>query len=438
VSQLRAEAAKLDHSASVREFLGVYGIGPSSFKTLIDGRPVSEAELDLALRILLRLRDVKKSPVSEAEPAKLAAEPDRYRGERFALSGRLAGIGPVELSSEQAERFETKHLYLCEIRLDGVAATVPQKPNGRELPSGQRHEPPGTVKQRALVYTDTIPRALEHGGATGEAVTATGAFLKFVRRDAAESLPVFVAPRLAWHPATPLGELGVDAGLLDDVKDRAPWTAADREPFYEMLAAARAAPPGRLLRTAQESAGSGRDGDLVAALFAEPDHQRGRLIAVSGTVARVVRVAMEDAEAAARFGLDHYYEIDLLTADSQQNPLVFCTASLPEGMPESGPPAQAESIHAAGFFLKVWGYPLAAGDGPAAGCRATVQWAPVLVGQTPQWQPGGPARRTSTAPVAAVLLAMALIGLWLLLGHLRQSDREFEEAMTHVMSRKTN
>ena len=75
----------------------------------------------------------------------------------------------------------------------------------------------------------------------------------------------------------------------------------------------------------------------LPALFRDPASQRGRLVKLSGTARRVVRVPIDDPPIISRLGADHYFEIDLVAEGSQSNPLVFCTLDLPDGMPLSGP-----------------------------------------------------------------------------------------------------
>ena len=117
--------------------------------------------------------------------------------------------------------------------------------------------------------------------------------------------------------------------------------------------------------------------------FAIRPPQRGRLVTLSGTARRVVRVPIDEPAVVARLGADHYFEIDLVADGSQNNPLVFCTLDLPDGMPLGGPPSYRESVEVTGFFLKTWRYPTALSEGEKAanpGSSRAMQTAPLLIG----------------------------------------------------------
>jgi hypothetical protein len=53
-----------------------------------------------------------------------------------------------------------------------------------------------------------------------------------------------------------------------------------------------------------------------------------------------------------RFGLDHYYLIELFTNDSQGNPLTFDVRELPPGFPQTG--QLYEPVCIAGFTAALW------------------------------------------------------------------------------------
>ncbi len=78
-----------------------------------------------------------------------------------------------------------------------------------------------------------------------------------------------------------------------------------------------------------------------------------------GEALRAVRVRVDDPDVVRRFGIRQYYEIEVVTPDSQNNPLVVCVAELPEGLPLGD--KIHESVRVAGFFLKSWAYNTAKG-----------------------------------------------------------------------------
>ena len=134
----------------------------------------------------------------------------------------------------------------------------------------------------------------------------------------------------------------------------------------------------------------------VAPLFNEPANQVGELVLLEGTVRRVTRVDVGKtsdgaaSDVARRFGIDHYYELDLFTDDSQNNPIVVCVRELPPGFPVGD--GLHEPVRVAGLFFKSWSFesrratlPIAP-DGsatPAATCdnspRCVIGRGPVLL-----------------------------------------------------------
>ena len=84
-------------------------------------------------------------------------------------------------------------------------------------------------------------------------------------------------------------------------------------------------------RRALDQATSGNS-DIVP-LFNEPASQRGSLVTLRGDALRAVEIRVDDPDVVERFGIRRYYEVEIVTDDSQNNPLVCCVAELPEGMP---------------------------------------------------------------------------------------------------------
>jgi hypothetical protein len=151
-------------------------------------------------------------------------------------------------------------------------------------------------------------------------------------------------------------------------------------------------------------------------------------VKLSGTARRVVRVPIVDPSIISRLGADHYFEIDIMAEGSQNNPLVFCTLDLPGGMPLSGPMPYGESVEVTGFFLKTWQYPTAISEGEKAanpGSSQALQTAPLMAGPAPLWKPATAGKKSSTSAACGGLLLLVMIGVCLLLWHIRQSDQEF-------------
>ena len=261
--QARADEPQPPAGPGIGQWLAAYGFGPEEFRQFTDGRPVDGSEIGLVLRLLVRLTDCRPADLDRwargrLDAASLPASMAACRGRMYGLRGRVTGLEPAPLPADAPERFGLKQCYRCTLRLD-------------------------EAKLEAVVYAARIPRAWQAASAAGvsaigaagvraigERAAAAGLLVKLAGPGAADPRPVFVAPRVAWHPATPLGELGVDVGLLDDVQDDAPLAAADHEAFYQVLAAVRQAQPGALLRQAREAAGAAAPRGTVASKGTAP------------------------------------------------------------------------------------------------------------------------------------------------------------------------
>ncbi len=348
--------AKVDLQ-SARDLFRLYGIDESHFRRLTDRCPWQESENELLMKVLYRLRqfrlmDIQRWSKGELETLRLAQEPDRWRGEVFHISGRARGVVELVPVPEVVERFEIDRYYQCKVQL---------QPGG----------------QPAVVFAQRVPRAWKLSTAIDEAVSAYGVFLKLASAEQTQPTPVLVTLRLAWHPPTTLGKLGMDMGLFDDIPPEQ-WSIGsarpggqrpkvnprelalghrDRECFYQMLAAVGRAKPGELLaEAAQELRATGQEQSSVVPLFNDPANQRAKLFLLSGWVRRAELVRVSDEDIRSRFGIDHYYNLYLFTEDSLDNPLVLCVRELPQGMPLSESPNYVEQIRAAAFFYKTWAY----------------------------------------------------------------------------------
>ena len=403
------------------------GIGQEHFDRFIDGRPWHEDEEEVLLKLMYRIgrdfqgMDVEQWSHGTFRSADVRDNTGAYRGEVFHVLGSVVRVELRQPDAELAGAFELDRYYRCEFVLD--------------QPS-----------QRATVFSRTIPEAWKVGERIAERGGAYGYFLKLTSDDSRREVPTFIARRIAWYPPTPLGRLGMDCGLLDDVRmgtpgvkgsdgplvvardnpDKLRITAADRECFYRMLDAVDRAAPGELLHLAAEELKSrGEERFPVEPLFHRPDQQQGRLVALSGSVRRVLPVRVPDEEILARFGIDHYYELYLFTDDSQGNPLVFCVRRLPPGMPTGDGADFGEHVTVAGFFLKTWAYRI---NRPRDVAKSDVeyQFAPLLIGKEPVWHRIEPARERPFAGLAAGLaVLLVLLVVWLVLRRIGRGDRKF-------------
>jgi hypothetical protein len=333
----------------------------------------------------------------------------------FLLAGRVTRVERIPLDDAARERLLLPAYYRCTFVTDqGLRAEI----DAVEAPAAWKLNEP--IDERA---------------------SARAMFLKTLPAEAGQPATLlFAAGRIAWHPDTPLGKLGMDYGLLDEVHDKT--GLEERETFYQMLAAVRRADADALRRTAREQRESKRadwqriadDKNADAAkraaaqrsleraaegvsdivpLFNDPASQRGNLVTVQGEALRAIEIRVEDADVVERFGIRRYYEVEMLTDDSQNNPLVCCVAELPAGMP------LGNNIHVGvrvtGFLLKSWAYR----PGEADSTRR--QLAPLLVARTLSLVAQPSFSGTGTMLGAGLLLALAAAVIVMFI--IRRADR---------------
>ncbi|MEX2113776.1 MAG: hypothetical protein WD845_11360 [Pirellulales bacterium] len=421
-------AAAVQQSLSPREFLKLFDVDEARLAAFTDGHPLEGAQRDELLDILYRLR---RYPLAAADQfsqsveavSTIAADPSAARGQMFLLAGRVTRVERVLLDEAQRERLLLSAYYRCTFVTD-------QGPT-------------------AEVCALHVPAAWQLDEALDERASARAMFLKLlpaneqIDADAGQpaSAPLlFVAQRVAWHPDTALGKLGMDYGLFDDVRDK---TGLDeRETFYQLLASVRRADDAVLRRTARqqlaaeqphwqstvdaksasaaERSAARRSLERAAAgasdvvpLFNDPAGQRGKLVTVQGEALRAIEIRVDDPDIVQRFGIRRYYEVEMLTDDSQNNPVVCCVAQLPPGMPLGN--NIHEGVRVTGFFLKSWGYR------PGGAIAGQHQLAPLIVAGTLS-RIAPPAADGSGAWIAGGLL-VALVAAAIVMFFIRRADR---------------
>ena len=444
-----------------RELLQDFGIDAARLAEFKEDTPAwSPAEQALLLRIMMRLQNIPRRSMehwaqSEDVLQKLEVQPNTFRGEVFNLQGRVNRIEEITVPAPLQELFGIARIYRCHTVLGGG-------------------EPP------AVIYTRNVPEKLPLDKPLDERIGMTGIFLKRETGSRSAAALVFVAERLAWYRDTLLGDLDMDGGLLDTIQNGQPLRPAENEAFYQMLAAARKAGAGELLRHAyndlvfqvrnltdqkktmemqiqqqtapdqgtvdneslarlqlQERLATARlnytkknAANAFVPLIETPGDFNGKLIMLRGTAYRIVKVRVTDPEIIDRFGINHYYQIDMLvnlehkvklvTPTSPENPqdeatekviwrhpATFCALSLPPGMPTGN--KLAEPIRVAGFYFKNWRYETSEMKNGQVATRT----APMLIGRQPVWdarKPSGPI--TYAGLIAGGLFILALAGIW--------------------------
>lgn len=174
----------------------------------------------------------------------------------------------------------------------------------------------------------------------------------------------------------------------------------------------------------------------VAPLFNDAARQIGQLIVVDCAARRVVRVDLSSggdggapSDVARRFGIDHYYEMQVFTDDSQNYPLVFCVRELPPGLP-TGDDLHVP-VRVAGFFFKDWLYTTRGtrdmDTGELDPRNGKQQHAPLLIGRAPILLQVEDEGRGAAQLVGGGLFLLALGGIWGAAWWLSRSDRRFAE-----------
>ncbi|QDT69778.1 hypothetical protein MalM25_27190 [Planctomycetes bacterium MalM25] len=247
-----------------------------------------------------------------------------------------------------------------------------------------------------------------------------------------------------------LSDLGFDLTTFDDVTDRQPLASRDGPAFYGMLGVVAKTPPAQLVRLARvglddyaarrlkDNAGATRRELLTARaiekerrrknysvipLFDDGANERGELITLDAIVRRAVRVDASRSDLAKENGVDHYYELEAFTEDSQNLPLVFVVRDLPAGFPVGDQVRQPARL--AGFFFKQWAYRTRkrADDAPGVDRR---QFAPLLIGRSPiPLAAPDPASRRPGLTIG-LLATLGLAGVAAALWRLGRRDRRYE------------
>jgi len=397
------------------EVFPLLGLDEDYFARLTDGRPLSDEESETLWRVMYHLRRYpmlkqEQWAKTDKEIATLFGKPGDFRGHFFRLRGRVLKVEACRPPEDVEERFELAGYYRCRL----------------ELATGRIAE----------VYTEKVPQAWREGAEPNAEGGFLGVFLKLLPpektpADASEQSsgfrPLFVATRLAWYSDDVLGRLGMDRGLLDEITDHQPILPAEKEAFYQLLNAVGRVQSGQLFRLAEAELlklpkawrwtdAEGKKRYSVVPLFNQPDTQRGRLAAFSGTARRIIKVAIDDPEIVNRFGFDHYYQVSVVTDDSRGNSLTFCLRDLPSGMRYGNLPHYGESVRVAGFFFKSWSYrvPRLSDDEPGpAGAKTRWQLSPLLIGRSLEWFPAPKPEESNMSDliVGGLFVAIMLI-IW--------------------------
>ena len=387
-----------------------------------------DARQEMALRLLTRLQlapadrwaDWSAAAVSgwalAGSPTDGAAGSDRL----MRVTGRAVFLAEQPLSPSQADRFGCASMNLVRIQcedgtpVDILAAQVPRAwPRWRTL-----NEPASVVGLRLSAAAGLCPTPAEPVPDATNAVSAgeNGVPSAVAPWPAEPAAGMLVAPRVAWHPSTPLGKLGMDYGLFSEVVDGGKLGPQDAPAFYAMIAAAGRTSAGELAAIA------GPPFDPIPLI--DPSQNwfathRGEPLTIEGVALRATRIEIDDAVQRRVTGTDHYWELFVFVPTplikvggrlQETYPLVCCVLNLPAGMPVGA--SIHEPLRVSGFAFKRYGSPLPQPAGGPAD-RPQRQEVPLLIGPEAVRLPpsGGSAAGPGLGWVASALVGVGVLGL---------------------------
>ena len=396
-----------------RDVLRLFDFGTSEWSYFQDGRALEAGEFEPTYRLLdllPRLDEVQRHRwrTVPTDWSRLEADPDSARGELFSVAGHVRTRTTILLPPETARRFRYDRIY----QLD-VQSLI----DGRPLVVYARHLP------AAWLAGDHIP-PLE-----GWPIRCDGLFLKRGADVGEQASLVFATDRIGWYPdrvdthlgvsagAALLGSVGMDLSRLDSLDQGRPLGNADREAFYQLLWSVRRFDPQRLATSPPVAAF-----DVVAALQ-EPQRLAGQRSRIRGLARRAILIRVADPDIQERFGIDHYYEVELFMPlpqplklrdprdgrelEYQNFPVTFCAMELPREMPLGDEIRQLVDVDA--FFFKVWSYRSRFTSGTESEAASTVprrQLAPLLIAANVQL----PQPTTTRNPWPVAVLCLVVFG----------------------------
>jgi hypothetical protein len=447
--------------ADFRSLLLDAGFSPEELAAFADWNgELTDVQADVVSRLLFRLGAAgDELPASD----RLDVEP----GQLVIVEGRAVSATPVKLPGAAREILEQKQLTVCTVKRTDDSTVVVQS---LQIPAAWSRRPAGTpldepVKLRGVALgtaklSDTSPPlvlALRHQWFPDANVSAGVAWLVQHGFDAAlldevrhgqpfartsESLEA-----KAFYAALATIATSKPAELVRLVRDQLPAAAASAK-----TAAADAAERRRELTVELETASAATKKKLQAELtevrrrqalaaqvaerakrglssvwpmFLEPERNAGDAFLIEGTARRAVPIVVENpsADGATSPGLREYYELDIFTTDSQNQPVVCCVARLPVGFPTGE--LIREPVRVAGIFFKKWSYARRSDDEETDGDSLPARLAPpLLLAAEPEWlqaaAPAGPSHRGLWGGAA---FAGVVAFLWIVLARVSRRDR---------------
>ena len=441
--------------ANALEILERYDIGRSQFDGFFDGQPLERSEEDVLVKILYRfsrigLENLERWRRKDVTWDQLAAAPAAHRSEVFHLRGRATLVRKQLLIPEQSALYDYTHYYQVRIKLDESPYTA--LVCARKVPSAWKLEEPidepATVDGLFLKLGYEMSPETPLGERQAEVAPPAGVGLDDTRL-------ICAAGRVAWLPdrvqpkdfigpdQLQLARYGVDIGLLADVRagNGKPIGDGDREAFYQILSAL-----GRVKPVEMRRPHVAEPIDIGPLLKTDPE-LHGQIMPVRGIARRIVKVLVDDKDIRKRFGIDHYYEIDLFMPlgnsrvvlgkdrTGEKNPVyeddfpaTLIVRRLPTGMKEGENLRQL--VRANAVFFKIWSY-----RSTYASKYGVFQPAPMFLAVEPV-----PFEEDLSKPnwiaegMVGASLGLAILILFSVFWWYRRADRQYQKALSNTLA----
>ncbi|MBA4015648.1 MAG: hypothetical protein C0483_00525 [Pirellula sp.] len=361
------------------ELLFSVGVPPSTWTKFTDGSPLSDSERRPLVGVFAAVRQLKPEDWSTYARPMPVPPATLDTAALWRAVGTLKSIAPQEFTDAELDI-----VYAAAVA--NSPGDPPRLADGDPRRKFFRCEVavPGRTGP-LIVYTLRVPDALRGKTTVEERIGVQGMYLKGVGAGP-DGSPIFAADRLEWFKRTPLGDLGMDYGLYDDVRPFSSDLSAERECLFQLLVAMKKVDFAKLQELTKGAYS-------VVPLFNDGPKMLGELTAQEGQARRAVLV-VADKELQRRYGISQYYEVALFTAESVDNPLLFNLLELPPGFPQGQD--INETVRIPGTYLTGWTYKRDRTDAEkreaakreAAGLppeKPGMQKAPLLVGKSLVW-----------------------------------------------------
>jgi hypothetical protein len=441
---------------------------------------LSEAQADAAARLLFRLQrpgsagaevDAAQSVISadSGEISKLEV------GQPAFAEGRVVSVATVDLPKPTSVVLDRKRLARCTVKLANgkrvvvLSLRVPHAWHDRSpmLPLDDPVKLHGVVigsvktadDRRPLVLTDRLQWYPEANVSAGLAWLVQHGFDAALLDEVRHALP-FARPHegleaRAFYECLAAVALGEPPELAQRIRGRLPSvaeaaksvmtdTANKRRDLNAELQSTSHAERKRLLQSelrdlqrqrgiaVQVAERADRGLSSVWPMFLEPERHTGDFFLIEGTARRAIRIAVGDAAAneiapaVTRPGpstrLKEYYEVDVFTTDSQNQPVICCVARLPEGFPTGE--VIREPVRVAGVFFKKWAYTRRA-DVPGVNDNAVPARLapPIMLAAAPEWLRLFEAPRSDRGLWGGIAILSLMAVVWMILARVARRDQ---------------